>query len=175
MNLFSFGTIRSMRFLWGRVATQMQDTLVDCYLRRVGTLPKPRTMSHAFETVLVCCFGIGPVLRTRRLTQILESIIAAETIAMIELLAGPTSAHVKPSQSVLSIGDLLKFDVAIPSMMQVSRPFAYADFGPRYSPTENPSDEVVMEKFQQPSMRYWHVRYFALPRQRLQVINAASC
>jgi len=102
-------------------------------------LLKRFSVNYTLAAKFVSNLGVCLVLPISRFSQIVNSVVTLIAVDMINLVRGPLSCTIEPSQSVSSVMLPINLKVNVPLMMKIPRLLTDANFWSWCVPKEQPS------------------------------------
>jgi len=168
--LFSF-LIRRTSF-FGRIKqTKAYRLVIDFYARLpfavfATNARKPACVARRFPPIV----RIGDV---GSFTQIVQSVVRAVIVNMVNLVCRPYAMRVKPRKTMRAMQNIIYPNTDIPVLHQAPRYVAFTAFPPRYSPLKNTCVRVITDKFLQSFYGKLGHRMFSITP--FVYINIAAC
>ena len=111
--------------------------------------PGPRYSKESTSVVNVCSSQVLTIDGLGHITEICESVIAPDSIDMVNVVGGPTADDIQPCQTVCRLKFPINGDSQVTILAKTSGRLSLLRATARLSPHEYPSFGIVMKKFAQ--------------------------
>jgi hypothetical protein len=154
MKFFGSGFVGLVRPLRRWVAPKVDGLFIASNTRLIGIIFEPRMMRDTLESIFVAVLAVCSVLAVASFSQVVDAVICALTIFVINLLPRPFAMDVKPRQPVCRVRLPKQLYVYVAAMVRAAAgSFPDAHFWSWRAPRKDSRQRIIGKNLHKPSVR----------------------